>query len=177
MRRPEAKPDLMLRFETVLLKFADKGEKSGWTYIELGPEELELLSPGTRKSFRVKGTIDHYVFQGAALLPMGDGSFILPVNATMRKGIRKKEGAMVRISLSLDQTEYQMNPLLTEALSCSELAAKSFYAMPRSHQNYYSKWVDSAKTNLTRDKRLTLIILALERGMSYGEMLRAQKEL
>lgn len=177
MPKPVAKPDSMLQFEAVLRKFSEKGEKSGWTYIELTPEELELLAPGMRKSFRVKGKLDAHAFEGVAVLPMGDGSFILPVNAAMRKGVRKKEGALVRVSLSIDETEYQLNATLVEALSLSDSASRAFYAMPRSHQNYYSKWVDAAKTEPTRDKRLTLIVISLERGMNYSEMIRSQKQL
>lgn len=166
----------MLQFESILHKFGEKGEKSGWTYIEIGPEELAQLAPGVRKSFRVKGKLDQYAFEGATLLPMGDGHFILPVNAAMRKGIRKQEGAIVRVSLSVDPNEYRLNPALEEVLGLSPKASAVFYGMPRSHQHYYSKWVDAAKLPTTRDKRLTLIVVSLERGMSYAEMLRAGRE-
>lgn len=166
----------MLQFEAVLHKFAEKGEKSGWTYIEVGPEVLSQLAPGLRKSVRVKGMLDQYAFEGASLLPMGSGQFILPVNAAMRKGIRKKEGATLCVRLAVDPNEYKLNASLEEALALSPKASDVFYAMPRSHQHYYSKWVDAAKLQVTRDKRLTLIVVSLERGMSYAEMLRAQKK-
>jgi sugar phosphate isomerase/epimerase len=166
----------MLQFETTLRKFSDKGEKSGWTYIEITPEELEILAPGTRRSFRVKGSIDKHAFKGAALLPMGDGSFILPVNASMRKGIHKKEGALVKVCITKDTEEYRLNAGLLEALDESEPASAAFNKMPRSHQNYYSKWVDAAKTPATINKRLSAIVISLERGMTYAEMLRAQKD-
>ena len=37
---------------------------------------LKNLSPIIKKSFRVKGYLDDYYFEGKALLPMGEGNFI-----------------------------------------------------------------------------------------------------
>ncbi|GAA4456560.1 YdeI/OmpD-associated family protein [Rurimicrobium arvi] len=165
----------MIRFEAALLRFGEKGEKTGWTYLSIPSDLSEEINPGVRKSYRVKGKLDKYVFSGASALPMGDGSFILPVNAAMRKGIAKKEGAMVQVQLQLDQSEYELNPLLVNALKESDTASDAFCKMPRAHRNYYSKWVDAAKTDATRDKRLALIVVCLERGIGYAEMLRSQK--
>jgi hypothetical protein len=44
-------------------------------------EQIEKLNPGTKKSFRVKGKIDFFKFARAALMPMGEVDFILPINA------------------------------------------------------------------------------------------------
>jgi len=34
--------------------------------------------PNNKKSFKVKGTLDSHTIKQTALIPMGDGSFILP---------------------------------------------------------------------------------------------------
>ena len=164
----------MIQFSATIFKFDKKGEKTGWTYIEVPQDLADLLNPGVRKSFRVKGTLDDLGIKGVALLPMGDGCFILPLNAAMRKGIKKKEAAIIKVSLSLDKDEYQLSGLLVAALGHAPLANKTFYAMPRAHQNYYSKWVEAAKQKFTQEKRIVQIILSLERGLSYAEMLREQ---
>ncbi len=44
-----------------------------------------------KQSFRVKGLLDNHPIAQTALLPAGDGAFILPINAAMRKGIGKKQ--------------------------------------------------------------------------------------
>ena len=71
----------MIRFKTIILKFQKQGEKTGWTYIEVAADLAQQLKPGNKKTFRVKGKLDGYSFQQVALLPMGNGSFIMALNA------------------------------------------------------------------------------------------------
>ena len=77
----------MVQFSAVLKKFKDKGEKTGWTYIDVPGKITEMLKPGNKKSFRVKGKLDNHSINGVALLPMGGGEFIMAINAEMRKAI------------------------------------------------------------------------------------------
>ncbi|HEY9045141.1 MAG TPA: DUF1905 domain-containing protein, partial [Ohtaekwangia sp.] len=93
----------MIQYNTTLLKFNKKGEKSGWTFIEISAAQAQKLKPDTKVSFRVKGSIDQFAFEKVAILPMGDGSFILPVNGTMRKAIGKKDGDKVKVVLNVDE--------------------------------------------------------------------------
>ncbi len=51
----------------------------------------------------------------------------------------------------------------------------NFLKMPKSHQNYYINWYNSAKTESTRIKRLTMMVQAMERQMDFGEMIRSNK--
>lgn len=164
----------MVTFTARLLRFEEQGEKTGWTYMEIPADIADKINPGVRKSYRVKGKIDQFAISGVSVIPMGGGAFIMAVNAAMRKGIAKKEGAMVRVSLEIDTQAYELNALLVEALQASETASAAFYKMPRSHQNYYSKWIDAAKTQPTREKRVVMVVMSLERGLSYAEMLREQ---
>ena len=80
----------MIKFNATIKKFAQQGEKTGWTYIELPAAVAEKLQPGKKQSFRVKGSLDAFVIKGIALIPMGGGDFILPLNASIRKGVKKK---------------------------------------------------------------------------------------
>src|SRR5688500_711974 len=99
----------MVRFTTSIHKFEKQGEKSGWVYIEIPADIAQQLKPGNKKSFRVKGKLDDYRIAGVTLLPMGGGSFIMAINAAMRKGTGKKQGAMLRIELEEDKKAYQLN--------------------------------------------------------------------
>jgi hypothetical protein len=164
----------MLQFTGSIHRFEEKGEKSSWTYIEVPVEISDALNPGIKKSFRVKGFLDKHPIKGVALIPMGGGVFIIPINAAMRKGIAKKEGAMLTVKIEVDQEVYQLNQLLVDCLAESPVALTAFNKMPRSHQNYYSKWIETAKLQQTQEKRIVLVITSLERGLSYAEMLREQ---
>nr|MBP8244154.1 YdeI/OmpD-associated family protein [Chitinophagaceae bacterium] len=51
--------------------------------------------------------------------------------------------------------------------------AKAFFeSLTGSHQRYFSKWIDSAKTEPTRVKRITMAVNALAKKWGYGEMIR-----
>lgn len=166
---------MKISFDTVLQKFDKKGEKTGWTYIEIHADLAEKLKPGQKQSFRVKGKLDKYKIEQVALIPMGDGSFIMAVNATMRKGIGKKHGAMVKVELTYDDREI---PLSSDFMSCLEdepSALRYFQSLPKGHQKYFSQWIESAKTEATKTKRIALAVNALSRNMGYGEMIREDK--
>ncbi|MBO9592087.1 MAG: DUF1905 domain-containing protein [Niabella sp.] len=158
-----------------LLKFAENGDKTGWTYIEIPADLAQELLPGNKKIFQVKGAIDHHKIAGASLLPMGGGQFILPVNATMRKGIRKKEGAMVDVQLQLDTKKYTLNQELLDCLAEEPEVLAHFRSLAPSHQNYFSKWVDAAKTDGTKITRIARCVHGLQRKWDYGQMIRFYK--
>src|ERR1700744_2693984 len=92
----------MVDFTTIILKVGEQGEKTGWRYIEIPADIAEQLKPGNKKSFRVKGMLDGFSFRGMALIPMGDGNFIMALKADVRKAIHKEEGAMLRAVLEHD---------------------------------------------------------------------------
>ena len=166
----------MVQFTATIHKFEQQGEKSGWTYIEIPADIAQQLKPGNKKSFRVKGKLDQFKIAGVSLLPMGGGSFIMAINATMRKGIGKKQGAMLKVELQEDKKAYEINAEFLECLNDEPMALKNFEAMPRSFQNYYSKWIESAKTEPTKTKRIAAAVSSLATGMNFSEMIRSQQK-
>lgn len=165
----------MIRYKTLILKFDKKGEKTGWTYIVVPADVAQKIKPGNKRSFRVKGKLDSYSFKKAALLPMGGGEFILPLNSAIRKGIGKRHGAMLNVQLEEDKSEFVFNPDLMACLADEPSALKFFHTLAGSHQRYFSKWIDSAKTDPTKAKRIALAVNAMANSKSFGEMLRALK--
>lgn len=166
----------MVSYTAVIHKFEKKGEKTGWTYIEVPPDVAQKLKPRTRVSFRVKGKLDAHPVKGVALLPMGDGAFILPLNAAMRKAIGKREGAMLKVQLEEDKAPFVFDAELMACLADEPAALKFFKTLPGSHQRYFSKWVAEAKTDATKAKRIAQSVTALAVGKGYGEMLRSLKK-
>lgn len=165
----------MITYKTTILKFGKKGEKTGWTYIDVPADIAVKLKKGEKRSFRVKGKLDEYVISGVALIPMGEGAFIMPLNAQMRKKIMKKEGAMLNVSLQEDKSEFKFNHDLMACLEDEPSALRFFKTLSGSHQRYFSKWIDSAKTEETKAKRIAMAVNALTNNMGYPEMLRAKK--
>ena len=163
----------MIQYTAVIKKFGDKGEKTGWTYIEIPASIAEKLKPNNKKSFRVNGYLDDLKIEGLALLPMGDGDFILALNASIRKKIRKQKGASLTVKIEADTKPVKLNAELMECLADEPESLSFFNSLSPGHRKYFSNWIDSAKTDATRAKRIAQTISALEKHWNYGQMLRA----
>jgi hypothetical protein len=163
-------------FTTTIHKFDKQGEKTGWTYIEIPADIAQKLKPGNKKSFRVKGKLDSYKISGVALLPMGGGSFVMALNADMRRKIGKKHGAMLKVELQEDTKEFQFNKDFMDCLADEPAAMDFFKTLAGSHQRYFSKWIDSAKTMETRAKRIAWAVTALSKKQGYPEMIRSHQK-
>src|SRR6185295_7498521 len=166
----------MIHFSAVIKKFGDQGEKTGWSYIEVSEEVASQIKPGYKKSFRVKGWLDNYPIEKTSLLPMGGGNFIIPVNATIRKALGKRKGAVITASLEADERDVEINKTFLICLADEPAALEFFNSLARGHRNYFSKWIESAKTEETRANRIARAVTALSRKLGYPEMMRIGKE-
>jgi hypothetical protein len=169
----------MIKFTATIHQFAQQGEKTGWTYIEVPVDLAEQLKPGNKKSFRVKGKLDKYAIKGVALLPMGGGKFILPMNAAIRKGTHKKKGAMLDVQLAADSQPLEAPPGFFECLA-DEPGAKVFFdELKPSHRNYFIKWMGGVKGEAAVAKRMATVINALSHGhdaVTMFQNLKANRE-
>ncbi len=167
----------MVEFTTIILQFADQGEKTGWTYIEIPADIAQQMKPGNKKSFRVRGMLDGLAVAGMALMPMGEGNFIMALKAEVRKGIHKNAGAMLNAKLEED-VDYKV-AIPEEVLECFAFepeAIEFFNSLAKSHRDYFIKWIDSAKTNETRAKRIVNTINAMQRKWHYNVMMREMRK-
>ncbi|HTB31322.1 MAG TPA: YdeI/OmpD-associated family protein [Bacteroidia bacterium] len=164
----------MVQFNTTILRFGEMGEKTGWMYIEIPADITEQINPGVKKGYRVKGKFDNYKIEKIAVLPMGEGTFIIPFNAQMRKGTGKKNGAMLKVSLELDERTIPINAELLACLADEPKALKFFNSLSNSHKSYFSKWIDTAKTDATKAKRIAESVNALLLQRNFSGMMRAR---
>jgi len=167
----------MIQFTATIHKFAKQGEKTGWTYIEINASQANKLKPNTKVSFRVKGLLDSFKIKQTALIPMGEGNFILPLNASMRKGTGKKLGDKLKVYLEADESEFVFSEEFMACLQDDPVAFDFFQTLSGSHQKYFSKWIDSARTSATKTKRIVMAVVALSKKQGYPEMIRANKVL
>ena len=165
----------MVQFTATIHKFGKKGEKTGWTYFELPADIVQQLKPGNKKEFKVKGKLDGYAIKRVSVLPMGDGKFIMPLNEAMRRAIGKKQGAILTVQLAEDKSDFVFNQDFMDCLNDEPAAKEFFKSLTGSHQRYFSKWIDSARTDPTKSKRIAMAITALARKWGYPEMIRASQ--
>jgi hypothetical protein len=162
----------MLEQEYEIFKYGNMGEKTGWTFLEIDCKEAEQLKPGTKTSFRVKGFIDHVEIKQLALMPVGEGNFILPLKADLRKRLGKEQGAKVRVRLEEDKSEFRLSEDFEVCLGDIPAAKDFFETLSPGHRRYFSNWIESAKTIETKSKRISQAIYGLSNGMGYPEMIR-----
>ncbi len=165
----------MVQFTATIHKFGKKGEKTGWTYFEMPADIVQQLKPGNKKEFKVKGRLDGYAIRRVSVLPMGGGLFIMPLNTVMRRAIGKKQGAILTVQLTEDKSDFVFNKDFMDCLDDEPAAKEFFQSLTGSHQRYFSKWIDSARTEPTKTKRIAMAITALARKRGYPEMIRASQ--
>lgn len=166
----------MVVLEAVIEKTFREGEKYGWTYVMVPAVKAQQINPGVKTIYRVKGRIGACSCRQVALLPCGEGNYLLPLNAALRKEIGCGAGETVQLSLEIDTEELAISVELLESLSYDQVAENFFLSLSRSHQRYYSNWVDSAKTFETKSKRLAMSVEGCARGMDFGKMIRHFKK-
>ncbi|MBK9379882.1 MAG: DUF1905 domain-containing protein [Chitinophagaceae bacterium] len=165
----------MVQFTATIHKFGKKGEKTGWTYFDMPADIVQQLKPGNKKEFKVKGKLDGYAIRRVSVLPMGGGLFIMPLNTVMRRAIGKKQGAILTVQLTEDKSDFVFNKDFMDCLDDEPAAKEFFQSLTGSHQRYFSKWIDSARTEPTKTKRIAMAITALARKRGYPEMIRASQ--
>lgn len=168
---------MSIEFITSILQFEEMGEKTGWRYIEIPAYLAQQLKPGNKKSFRVKGTLDNFAISGVALMPMGEGNFIMALKADIRKGIRKETGAMLNVKLEVHEDfKIEIPDDLKECFDFDPEAETQFMTLPRSHRDYFINWINAAKTAETRAKRIVNTVNAMLRKWDYGTMIREMRK-
>jgi hypothetical protein len=166
----------MIEFKAEIERFAEMGEKTGWSYIFIPVSLAQRIKENCKKSFRVKGKVDNVAIEGMAMVPMGEGDFIIALKASLRKQLRKEAGAVVQVQLEEDKDfEIKMPEELELCLSDEPELLQRFLKLPKSHQNWYINWLNSAKTEATKTKRIVKIVSAMDRGQTFGEMMREDK--
>jgi uncharacterized protein YdeI (YjbR/CyaY-like superfamily) len=107
---------------------------------------------------------------------MGEGNFILPLNATIRKKVGKTKGQTVQLKIAHDDEPLKPDNDLLDCLADAPEAKAYFETLSPSHRKYFSQWIGAAKTEATKVKRITVALEALGLQMGYPEMIRLQKE-
>lgn len=166
----------MVSFITPILKYAAAAEKTGWSYIDIPETIINALHPQNKKSFRVKGRLDDLVIKQIALLPTGNGFYIMPINYTMRKALGKRVNDTIKVELTLDESEFLLDEDFSTCLQDVPLALQYFNEMSPGHRRYFSKWITEAKTIETKTKRIQQSIFGLSHKMDYGTMVRYYKK-
>jgi hypothetical protein len=165
----------MPSFKSIIQKYSSKGEKTGWTYVDIPKDILAKLKLKDKKGFRIKGVIDDVKFEKLSTYPVGNGEFIIAINNELKKKLGKKEGAMINIKFELDESKALQSKELLDCLKEDKIAEKAFKSQLLSHQNYFHRYVATAKGQATKAGRIVNVINAMYKKQNFGEMIRSLK--
>ncbi len=139
--------------------------KGGWTYVVI--PKFETVQKKSFGMVKVKGTVDNYEIKAYSLMPMKGGDLFLPVKAEIRKKIRKQEGDWIHVTLMEDNDPLEIPQELELCLLDDPAARQTFYGFRESEQKFYVDWIQSAKRDETKVKRLTETLIRLSKGLRF----------
>jgi hypothetical protein len=113
------------------------------------------------------------------LLPAGGGRYRMQFNAELRKASQADVGDLVSVELSPDRQsrEIPVPADLSAALRQHATARKAFENAPPGYRRQILKWMDSAKSDSARARRIEVVMdRMLERAMLGPERRAAKKK-
>ncbi len=122
---------------------------------------------GTRARVPVRGTINGFPFR-SSLMPMG-GCHMMPVNKTLRDGAGVRAGDIVDVVMERDEEERTVAApaLLKKALTKNTVAKANWEKMAFTHKKEMAIWIEGAKQEETRARRLRKAMHVLEQGTRW----------
>jgi hypothetical protein len=139
-------------FDAVLVKAGDTGGAG-----VVIPFDVQKAF-GRKGRVPVKCTIDGHRYRGS-LFPYG-GTYFLGVLKEIREAAGKTHGDKVRIVMELDEEPrtVEVPEDLKSALKESEAVKKAFEKLSYSHKREYVNWINEAKKDETRHRRIEKLI-------------------
>lgn len=107
---------------------------------------------------------------------MGGGAFIMALNATLRKGVKKHVGATLQVQLEWDKKERELPVGFMECLTDEPAALEQYLRLQKSHKSYFNIWITSVKSETAQGKRMAQAVNALVKGQNFVQMIRSLKK-
>lgn len=135
---------------------------SGGAYVRV-PFDVEAAFG--KKRVPVSATIDGVPYRGS-LVRMGTDCHVLGVLKDIRAQVGKDIGDMVEVVVEEDTAPRTVETPrdLAAALAASTSAAAAYDALAYSHKREYVRWIEEAKRDETRTRRVAETVARLEGG-------------
>lgn len=136
-----------IRFEAVL---QPRGPAAA---VVLADEQVAVVGEGAKR-FPVVATVNGHTWR-ATVTRMG-GEFLLGMSRAVRADAGVEAGDRVDVELVLDTAErtVEVPEALATALAGDPAAREAFEALAYTHRKEYARWIDEAKRDETRERRV-----------------------
>jgi hypothetical protein len=141
-----------------------KPDASGtWAYITI-PFSVEKVF-GKKGQVKVKGTVNGVPYR-SSVAPRGDGTHYMVVNQDIRSAAGVELGDIVHVLMSIDTRPrtVEVPQPLRFALGNNAKAKNTVEGLSYSHKKEYVSWIEGAKREETRARRIEKAVEMLSRG-------------
>lgn len=120
---------------------------------------------GTGGQVKVKATFDGEAYRGS-IAPIGGGRHVLGISKAIRAAIGKDVGDRVKVVVELDTQPrtVEVPKDLAAALKGSRAARERFDKLSFTHRKEYVRWIEEAKKQETRERRVEKTVAMLTTG-------------
>lgn len=131
--------------------------------VVLTDEQVAEIGEG-KKAFPVKATINGFTWQGR-VSKMG-GKNLLGMSKERREGAGVEAGDKVEVSIELDTAErtVEIPPALESAFKKDKAAKKIYDGLAFTHRKEFARWIEEAKKDETRERRVVKTLEMLKAG-------------
>ncbi|MEA2292081.1 MAG: hypothetical protein QOF17_1101 [Solirubrobacteraceae bacterium] len=145
------------RFRTVLVP---RGPAAA---VVLDDAQVAAVGEGAKR-FPVVATVNGYTWR-TTVTRMG-GEHLLGLSRAVRQAAGAEAGDSVDVELELDTAErtVEVPEALAAALDADPAARETFDGLAYTHRKEYARWVDEAKRDETRERRVSQAIEMIKAG-------------
>jgi hypothetical protein len=131
--------------------------------VVLDDEQVAVVGEGAKR-FPVVATVNGYTWR-TSVARMG-GEFLLGLNRAVRNEAAVEAGDTVEVEVELDTAprEVDVPAALATALAGDPVAGAAFRALAYTHRKEYARWIEEAKRDETRRRRVDQALQMLREG-------------
>jgi hypothetical protein len=131
--------------------------------VVLDERQVATIGEGAKR-FPVVATVNGYTWR-TTVTRMG-GEFVLGLNRSVRTEAGVEAGDTVEVKIELDQgpREVEVPQALADALAADDEARAGFEQLSYTHRKEYARWIEEARRDETRQRRVTQALERLRQG-------------
>jgi hypothetical protein len=131
--------------------------------VVLDDAQVRVIGEGAKR-FPVRARVNGYEWR-TSVARMG-GEFLLGLNRAVREAAGVQAGDTVEVALELDEAprEVEVPPALATALETDPAAKAAFEALAFTHRKEYARWIEEAKREDTRARRVAQALEMIRAG-------------
>ena len=131
--------------------------------VVLDREHVAEVGEGAKR-FPVVATVNGYTWRTTVTRMRGE--FLLGLNRAVRQQAGVEAGDAVEVELELDTAprEVEVPEALANALAKDSVACAAFERLSYTHRKEYARWIDEAKRDETRQRRVAQALEMLRQG-------------